>query len=528
MIRLFANANYDFIKWRRWAYGLTAAIIIPGFALFLVHGLNYSIEFTGGTLIQVQTKEAVGTERIRSALDAAGIRDAEIQQFGGPTEYKIQARIAKEGVAEGSTEATAAAVDSALARGLGSGPEHYTIVRTEAVGPKVGRELQGKAFLAIFFSFIVTLVYLAFRFEWRFGLAAVLATFHDILTTIAFIRYLDLEVSLVVVGAVLTMVGYSLNDTIIIFDRVRENLRKFRRQNLYEILNLSINETLPRSVLTHGTTMATTIALVFLAGEVLRPFALVMTFAIFTGTFSSIYIAAPLLMYIEKRWPGEDARGARALRPAGSVPLTPPPSPGGGAAEIHPHEARHWSAAAAARLRDLLALPEVVALGETGLDYHYDHSPRDAQRRAFEAQLTLAREVRKPVVVHAREADDDVAAMLRGADTPVVLHSFSSGTGVFEAGMAIAAYFSFSGMITFKNWTMTDRLTACPPDRLLVETDGPYLAPVPHRGKRNEPAFVRAVAEALARAREESVEAIGQRTTDNARRLFGARLATTL
>src|SRR5207253_1618809 len=137
------------------------------------------------TLIQVRTKEALGTERIRSAMDAARIRDAEIQQFGGPTEYKSQARIAKEGVAEGSTEATAAAVDSALARGLGSGPEHYTIVRTEAVGPKVGRELQGKAFLAIFFSFIVTLVYLAFRFEWRFGLAAVLATFHDILTTIA-------------------------------------------------------------------------------------------------------------------------------------------------------------------------------------------------------------------------------------------------------------------------------------------------------------------------------------------------------
>src|SRR5437870_2147357 len=128
----------------------------------------------------------------------------------------------------------------------------------------------------------------------------------------------------------------------------------------------------------------------------------------------------------------------------------------------------------------------------------------------------------------AREPDDDVAAMLRGADTPVVLHSFSSGPGVFEAGMAIAAYFSFSGMITFKNWAMTDRLTACPPDRLLVETDGPYLAPVPHRGKRNEPAFVRAVAEALARARGEAVAAIGQRTTDNARRLFGARLATTL
>src|SRR5712671_6974848 len=332
MIRLFANANYDFIKWRRWAYGLTAAIIIPGFGLFLVRGLNYSIEFTGGTLIQVQTTEPVGTERIRSALDAANIRDAEIQQFGAANEYVIRARIGRADQAvEGATEMTAA--DSALARTLGPASEHYKILRTEAVGPKVGRELQGKAFAAILLSFLVTLVYLAFRFEWRFGLAAVLATFHDILTTIAFIRYLDLEVSLVVVGAVLTMVGYSLNDTIIIFDRVRENLRKFRRTNLYEILNLSINETLPRSVLTHGTTMATTIALVLLAGEVLRPFALVMTFAIFTGTFSSIYIAAPLLMYIEKRWPGEDARGARALRPPGSVPLNPPPAaPGGGSA----------------------------------------------------------------------------------------------------------------------------------------------------------------------------------------------------
>src|SRR6266508_2815265 len=329
MIRLFANANYDFIRWRRWAYGLTAAIIIPGFSLFLVRGLNYSIEFTGGTLIQVRTPEAVGPERIRSALDAAGIRDAEIQEFGAPNEYSIRARIERADAAvEGSTETTAAAVDSALARALGPTPEHYTILRTEAVGPKVGKELQGKAFLAIFFSFIVTLVYLAVRFEWRFGLAAVLATFHDILTTIAFIRYLDLEVSLVVVGAVLTMVGYSLNDTIIIFVRVRENLRKFRRQNLYEILIRSSNETLPRSVLSHGTTMATTLALVFLAGEVLRPFALVMTFAIFTGTFSSIYIAAPLLMYIEKRWPGEDARGARAFRPGGTVPLKPPPPSG--------------------------------------------------------------------------------------------------------------------------------------------------------------------------------------------------------
>ena len=333
MIQLFANASYDFIKWRRWAYGLTGLLIIPGIILLAVKGLNYSIEFTGGTLIQVQTAKPVGTGVLRQALDAAGVRGAEISAFGSDTDYVIRARLGTQATAEGGTQATAAAVDQAIKAGIGEG--QYRIVRTEAVGPKVGKELQGKAFLAIFFSFIVTLIYLAMRFEWRFGLAAVLATLHDILTTIAFIRYLNLEVSLVVVGAVLTMVGYSLNDTIIIFDRVRENLHKYRRQNLYEILNLSINETLPRSILTHGTAMATTLALVLLAGEVIRPFALVMTFAIFTGTFSSIYIAAPVLMYIEKRWPGEDARGARSFtgrapsQPAG--PSTPPrPTPSSG------------------------------------------------------------------------------------------------------------------------------------------------------------------------------------------------------
>jgi len=195
---------------------------------------------------------------------------------------------------------------------------------------------------------------------------------------------------------------------------------------------------------------------------------------------------------------------------------------------IHPHDARQWSAAAGARLRDLLGLPEVVAVGETGLDYHYDRSPREAQRRAFEAQLALGAELRKPVVVHAREADVDMAVALAGSAATVILHSFSSGTGVFDAGMAIGAYFSFSGMITFQRWSAAVPLTAYPPDRLLVETDGPYLAPVPHRGKRNEPAYVRAVAEGVARARGDTMEFVGQRTTENARRVFGARLGTTL
>ena len=332
MLRLFANARYDFIKWRKWAYGLTALIIVPGIIYLIATGLRYSIEFTGGTEVQIFTHDrSIDAARLRAALDAGGLTGAEIASFGADTSFMIRVRIGATNVQ--SPDVTVKAVRSALDAGVGV--KKYDVGKYEGIGPKVGQELQGKALLAIFFSFFVTLAYLAIRFEWRFGLAAVLATFHDILTTIAFIKYLNLEVSLVVVGAVLTMVGYSLNDTIIIFDRVRENLHKFRRQNLYDILNLSINETLPRSILTHGVTLATTVALVVLGGEVIRPFALVMAFAIFTGTFSSIYIAAPVLMFIEKRWPGEDARGARvltspmAMPPAASVPAlaTPAPSP---------------------------------------------------------------------------------------------------------------------------------------------------------------------------------------------------------
>jgi preprotein translocase subunit SecF len=331
MIRLFANASYDFIKWRRWAFSLTGAIMLVGLGFLGTRGLNYSIEFTGGTLVQVELHRKVAVADIRTALDNVGLRGADIQTYGSDTSYVIRARLTATAAATEEAEAVSAAVGRALDQSVGQG--QYTILRHEAVGPKVGRELQGKALIAILLSFLVTLIYLAVRFEWRFGLAAVVATAHDVVATIAFISVMHLEVSLIVVGAVLTVVGYSLNDTIIIFDRVRENLRKYRRQNLYEILNLSINETLPRSVLTHGTTIATTLSLLILAGEVIRPFAWVMSFGIFTGTFSSIYIAAPVLLWIEKRWPGEDARGARTFgarapaTPSVSVPpATPPPS----------------------------------------------------------------------------------------------------------------------------------------------------------------------------------------------------------
>jgi preprotein translocase subunit SecF len=321
MLRLFANANYDFISVRRYAYIITAAFVIPGLVWLLVHGLNYSIEFTGGTLVQVQSKTPVDVGALRAGLDREGLHGAEIQNFGAPNEFVVRARVAKPGTDANDTQATADAVGQALGRVLG--PENFTILRTEAVGPKVGGELRTKAFLAIFLSFFAVLAYLAYRFEWRFGLAAVIATAHDILATIAFIGILRLEVSLTVVAAVLSMVGYSLNDTIIIFDRVREDLKKYKKDSFEQILNRAINETLPRSVLTHGTTLSSLIALIIFGGEVIRPFALVMFFGVFTGTFSSIYIASPVLMAIEKRWPGQLARGHLTSAP------TPAPMPGG-------------------------------------------------------------------------------------------------------------------------------------------------------------------------------------------------------
>jgi len=320
MLRLFSNAKYDFIGLRAYAYGVTALILIPGLLFLLLKGLNYSIEFTGGTLLQIQSKKTVDVAHLREGLDREGIHGAEIQNFGAENEYVIRARVAKPGSDANDTQATANAVGHALDNVLGAG--NYVVVRTEAVGPKVGGELRQKAFLAIFLSFFAVLAYLAYRFEWRFGLAAIVATAHDILATIAFVGVLRLEMSLTVVAAVLSMVGYSLNDTIIIFDRVRENLHKHKHESFEQILNRSVNETLPRSILTHGTTLATLLALAIFGGEVIRPFALVMFFGVFVGTFSSIYIASPVLMAIEKRWPGPAARGH--LAPKKSTP--PPPT----------------------------------------------------------------------------------------------------------------------------------------------------------------------------------------------------------
>ncbi len=187
----------------------------------------------------------------------------------------------------------------------------------------------------------------------------------------------------------------------------------------------------------------------------------------------------------------------------------------------HPHDASHWTPELRDRLQAAWQHPLVRAAGEMGLDYHYDHAPRSVQQDVFAEQLALATAAGMPVVIHAREADADVVAILRNqADATVVLHSFSSGPVLRDAGLEAGWYFSFSGMVTFKTWTQQDAMRAVASDRLLIETDAPYLAPVPHRGKRNEPSYVPAVARTLAEVRGTTYEEIAAGTTANAIRLF--------
>ncbi len=302
MLRILHDTNYDFIRWWKVMAGITLAFILLGLGSLAVKPPNYSIEFTGGTLMQLNFVKPPDVGEIRATLDQAGIAGAEIQQFGTNRDFTVRAQNAATVAAQASGATTVADRIGAVLRQK-FGENSFRVIRTEGVGPRVGSELRRGAIIAILLSFLITLIYLSIRFEWRFAAAAVIATSHDVFTTIAFLKLMHLEISLTVVAGLLTVLGYSLNDTIIIFDRVRENLRKGRKETLYETLNRSINETLPRSILTHATAFAATLALLIFAGEVIRPFAWVMAFGIVTGTFSSIYVAAPVLLWIERKWP---------------------------------------------------------------------------------------------------------------------------------------------------------------------------------------------------------------------------------
>lgn len=318
MLRILHGTKIDFIKAWRIAIGITAVFIVGGLVFLGVHGINKSIEFTGGALIQVTFRQPPDVGGLRATVDGAGYTGSEIQQFGSPRDFTIRAAGHVAGV---QVETVVRDIETALHRKYG--PTEPKVVRSEAISARVGDELSRNAMIAIIISLFVTLLYLAFRFEWRFGVAAVLATAHDLLSTLAFLAIMRLEVSLTVVAALLTVIGYSLNDTIIIFDRVRENLRKARPEPLYDVLNRSINETLPRSVLTHVTVAAATLSLLLFAGEVIRPFSWIMLFGIVTGTFSSVYIAGPILLWIERRWPRSRGDKSSARPAAPTKPRAP-------------------------------------------------------------------------------------------------------------------------------------------------------------------------------------------------------------
>ncbi|MGH7574600.1 MAG: protein translocase subunit SecF [Longimicrobiales bacterium] len=313
MRRLFSDAHYDFIGLRRRAYMVSAIALVIGIAAMLFgqfargSWLNYGVDFTGGTLIQVQIDRDVGVGDVRGVV-APLVAGAQVTSFGDQNEFLI--RTAQGG---DTTSNAAEIVPAALREAFGE--SEVQVVRAEGVSAKVGGELQTRALIAILLSFGATLVYLAFRFEWRFGLAAVIATLHDILITLGFISVLRLEVALPTVAAVLTIVGYSLNDTIVIFDRIRENLRGAgRREDFASILNRSINDTLPRTVLTSATTLATLFALFMFGGALIREFALILIVGIILGTYSSIFVAAPALLAIEQRWPAERKKKPRVAR----------------------------------------------------------------------------------------------------------------------------------------------------------------------------------------------------------------------
>ena len=317
-MRLFDQAKYAFIDRRRRAYGFSAALILVGIVGMIVNVFsigswqNYGVDFTGGSLIQVQFHEPATAAQLRAAL--GGSQSPPITRFGEENEFTIRAPLGNETV-----ETVRVRIQNQLQSAFGN--DVFTILRTETVGPKIGAELQQKAALAILFSFVLTLIYVAGRFELRFGLAAVIATAHDIMITLGFLALFKVEIALPTVAAILTIVGYSLNDTIVVFDRVRENLnaKGGRREDPHGLVNRSINETLPRTVLTSGTTLAVLGALLAVGGAVIRDFTLVLMLGVTIGTYSSIFVASPALLEIQKRF-GEGATSRDRKKRGAQVP----------------------------------------------------------------------------------------------------------------------------------------------------------------------------------------------------------------
>ena len=320
---IFKNTSFDFLRWRWHAIEFSWIIIIAGIVAIATKGIPRGVEFAGGTVVIEQFDQAVSVQQVREGLDRhypGGGQSTVVQAFGDPALRMVMIRVPAVGAETGaSLGVEAQKVEDALKQ-AGIGAFHRQ--GTEIVGATVGRELESKGIQATVLSLVGILLYLAFRFQFSFGVGAVVATIHDLLITFAFLAFFRYDMTLNVIAAILTMTGYSTNDTIVIFDRIRENLRSMRRDSLRDVINASVNQTLNRTVITSGTALLTALALFFFGGEVLRGFAFTMVVGIITGTYSSVFIAAAIVSL----WRGSAPTRAAAHAPAATTTSPQQPS----------------------------------------------------------------------------------------------------------------------------------------------------------------------------------------------------------
>lgn len=287
-----ANTRVPFMAWRRVFLLFSLALVLASIALFAIRGLNYGVDFAGGILIEVRTDGPPDIAEMRRQLGGLGLGDVSLQEFGEAHDVLIRFPIQ-----EGGEEAQQRAIEAVRAA-LGQNVDYR---RIELVGPMVSQELFRDGLYALIGSFLAMLVYIWFRFEWQFGLVAVVTLVHDVVTTIGLFALLQLEFNLTSVAAILTIVGYSINDTVVIFDSVRDNLRKYKTMPLPKLFDLSINETLARTSITGVTTMLVLLALYFIGGDVIEGFSLAMLWGVVIGTYSSICLGVPLMLYMYSR-----------------------------------------------------------------------------------------------------------------------------------------------------------------------------------------------------------------------------------
>lgn len=302
------ETDFNFIGFRKVAFVLSLIVLLGSVVLTAKDGLNFGIDFTGGTVIEVRTPEVPDLAVLRTSLNDLNLGAISIQEFGAPDDLLI--RLPQQ---EGGPEEQKAAIDAVRAsldeRYNDKGAVDYR--RTEFVGPQVGEELKKQGLMAIIFSLAGILLYIWFRFEWQFGVAAVIALAHDTIATIGLFALTQLEFNLSTVAAILMIAGYSINDTVVVFDRIRENLRKYKKKPLGELFNLSVNQMLSRTLMTSVTTLLALIALYIFGGEVLRGFIYALIFGIAVGTYSSVFVAAPVLMFMNiRRGDGETVPAA--------------------------------------------------------------------------------------------------------------------------------------------------------------------------------------------------------------------------